>query len=81
VTTDANGGATVPWGFPVASVLTVIPVSGQGWGQPNMTVAIDDAVMPDTNGFSIRAHLANGAFVNGSIRFLWLALVALPPIP
>jgi hypothetical protein len=79
VTTDVNGGATVAWPMgAVISVQAVVVCGGQGWGTPDVMVNIDDAVPPSTTGFSIRArtNAGAGAFVNGNVRFQWIAVVA-----
>jgi hypothetical protein len=79
VSTDINGGATIPWGVTVSSVLAVVVCGGQGWGLPNAMFNVDDAAPPTTTGFSIRARdTATNAFINGSVRVQWIALVVLP---
>jgi hypothetical protein len=79
VSTDTNGGVTIPWGISVASVVSVVVCGGQGWGTPDVMINIDDAVPPTTTGFSIRARNTNSnTFVNGSVRVQWLACVVKP---
>lgn len=80
VTTDVGGGATIAWGFAVTAVGPLVVGSGQGWGVPDMMISVDDAVPPSTTGFSIRARSNAGAggWVNGSVRFQWIALVTVP---
>jgi len=50
VSTDTNGGVTIPWGISVASVVSVVVCGGQGWGTPDVMINIDDAVPPTTTG-------------------------------
>ena len=79
VSTDTNGGVTIPWGISVASVVSVVVCGGQGWGTPDVMINIDDAVPPTTTGFSIRVRNTNSnTFVNGSVRVQWLACVVKP---
>ena len=79
-TTDGNGGAAIPWGITVASVVSVVVCSGMAWNAPDMMVNVDDAAPPTTSGFTIRArNTATNVFVNNTaIRVQWLAVVVKP---
>jgi hypothetical protein len=81
VTGDANGGAQILWsdhGLTVTAIGAIVVCSGQAWGAPDMVVNLDDASLPDTTGFWVRARNTNtNTFISTTYRFWWFATLVI----